>query len=150
MSAQFHKVSTLDTSLEEEVVLDHRTDLLGDKDNQYILDLEAGSKKEFTEPADDQATSADTMGGLAQYPLDYLMSDLQLFELVNAPTLLIPARRSFCNKQPILSGFMPSDKMDWRQYCEHAQQEHLFLHSWRSSRDQGPNVSLFQIMAMCR
>ena len=53
MSAQCHKVSTLDTSLEEEVVLDHRTDLLGDKDNQYILDLEAGSKKEFTEPADD-------------------------------------------------------------------------------------------------
>ena len=63
------------------------------------------------------------MGGLFRDPLDYLMSDLQLFELVNAPTLLVPARRSFCNKQPIRSGFMPSYNMDLRQYCEHAQWE---------------------------
>ena len=61
------------------MVLDHGTDLLGDKDNQYVLNLEAGSKKELIEPADDQATSADTMGGLAQYPLDYLMSDFLSF-----------------------------------------------------------------------
>ena len=33
MFAQCHKVSTLDTSLEEEVVLDHKADLLGDEDN---------------------------------------------------------------------------------------------------------------------
>ena len=90
------------------------------------------------------------MGGLFRDPLDYLMSDLQLFELVNAPTLLVPARRSFCNKQPILSGFMPSYNMDLRQYCEHAQQEDLFLHPWRSIRDQGPSVSLLQIKVTCR
>ena len=107
-------------------------------------------EKELTELADDQATSADTMGGLVQDPLDYLMSDLQLFELVNAPTLLVPARRSFCNKQPILSGFMHSYNMDLKQYCEHAQQEDPFLHPWKSSRDQGLNVSLFQIMVMSR
>ena len=53
MSAQCHKVSTLDTFLEKEVVLDHGADLHGNEDNQYILDLEAGSQKEFTEPADD-------------------------------------------------------------------------------------------------
>ena len=53
MSAQCHKVSTLDTSLEKEVVLDHGADLHGNEDNQYVLDLEAGLQKEFTEPADD-------------------------------------------------------------------------------------------------
>ena len=70
-------------------------------------------EEELVEPANVMATSEDTIGELVWEPLDYLMSDSQLCEPVNTPTLLVSTRRESFDKQLILSGMNPSDNMDW-------------------------------------
>ena len=76
-------------------------------------------KEEFAEPANVLATSKDIMGELVWEPLDYLMSDSQLCEPVNTPTLLVSTRRESFDEQPILSGMNPSDNMDWHTLATH-------------------------------
>ena len=63
------------------------------------------------------------MVGLVWETSNYLCgrSDSKLFEAVSAPPQ-VPVRRSSLDKEVILSGFIPSENMDWSQY---AQQEDL-------------------------
>lgn len=63
------------------------------------------------------------MGEQVQDPSDYLMSDWLLCDLVNNLTPLDPARGASSDEQPILTGFMPGDSMDWSSIYEKAQQE---------------------------
>ena len=47
------------------------------------------------------------------------MSDSQLCEPVNTPTLLVSTRRESFDEQLILSGMNPSDNMDWHTLVIH-------------------------------
>ena len=95
-------------------------------------------EEEFAEPANVMATSEDTMGELVWYPLDYLMLDSQLCELVNNLTLLVPTRRESFDEQPILSRIKPSDNMNWNTLATHQEDSVPQEESSEENMDQDP------------
>ena len=81
------------------------------------------------------------MGELVWYPLDYLMLDSQLCELVNNLTLLVPTRRESFDEQPNLSRIKSSDNMNWNTLATHQEDSVPQEESSEEKHGSGPTVS---------
>ena len=101
MSAQCQDVVTLESSIEE--VVNHRADLLGDKEDEDIVSLGMGNlNEEFVEQVNYPASHEDTIADLICKTLEYPLSN-QLCKLITCPTPLVPASKPSHDELPIMS-----------------------------------------------